>query len=155
MAYLLKKYRVLLEKIDKELKLPTDWNSFVKKETEKHSLIIKTKGKCTCCNCNTEFKSKKKINDVEKCPKCKGEYLIKRSNYKWHEFEPRRLVLLDKLEDIAELKKEEQKQLGWNAKRELSKINYRIHTDAIKYNLIPIKLSKEQINNIYAEEADV
>ena len=50
---------------------------------------------------------------------------------------------------------EEQKQLGWNAKRELSKINYKIHTDAIKHNLIPIELTKEQINYIYAEEADV
>ena len=59
------------------------------------------------------------------------------------------------IKEFERLKKEEQKQLGWNAKRELSKINYRIHTDAIKYNLIPIKLSKEQINNIYAEEADV
>ena len=53
------------------------------------------------------------------------------------------------------LKKEEQKQLGWNAKRELSKINYKIHTDAIKHNLIPAELTKEQINYIYEEEADV
>lgn len=45
--------------------------------------------------------------------------------------------------------------MGWNAKRELSKINYRIHTDAIKHNLIPKELTKEQINYIYAEEADV
>ena len=45
--------------------------------------------------------------------------------------------------------------MGWNVKRELSKINYRIHTDAIKNNLIPKKLTKEEINNIYAEEADV
>ena len=50
---------------------------------------------------------------------------------------------------------EKLKQLGWNAKRELSKINYRIHTDAIKKNLIPSKLTKEQINIVYAEEADV
>ena len=50
---------------------------------------------------------------------------------------------------------EEQKQIGWNAKRELSKINYRIHIDAIKNNLIPKELSKNQINFVYAEEADV
>ena len=50
---------------------------------------------------------------------------------------------------------EEQRQLGWNAKRELSKINYLIHTDAIKNNLIPKELTKEQINFIYDEEADV
>lgn len=59
------------------------------------------------------------------------------------------------IKEFERLKSEEQKQLGWNAKRELSKINYRIHTDAIKNNLIPKELTKEQINYIYAEEADV
>ena len=59
------------------------------------------------------------------------------------------------IKEFERLKKEEQKQLGWNAKRELSKINYKIHTDAIKHKLIPEKLTKEQINYIYAEEADV
>ena len=53
------------------------------------------------------------------------------------------------------MKAEEQKQIGWNAKRELSKINYRIHTDAIKNNLVPKELTKNQINFVYAEEADV
>ena len=59
------------------------------------------------------------------------------------------------IKEFERLKKEEQKQLGWNAKRELSKINYKIHTDAIKHNLIPIELTKKQINSIYSEEADV
>ena len=59
------------------------------------------------------------------------------------------------IKEFERLKKEEQKQLEWNAKRDLSKINYRIHTDAIKNRLIPILLTKEQINTIYAEEADV
>ena len=59
------------------------------------------------------------------------------------------------IKEFERLKRHEQKQLGWNAKRELSKINYRIHTDAIKHNLIPNKLTKEQINYVYAEEADV
>ena len=59
------------------------------------------------------------------------------------------------IKEFERLKKEQQKQLGWNAKRELSKINYKIHTDAIKNNLIPAELTKEQINYIYAEEADV
>ena len=59
------------------------------------------------------------------------------------------------IKEFERLKKEEQKQLGWNAKRELSKINYKIHTDAIKHNLIPAELTKDQINYIYAEEADV
>ena len=59
------------------------------------------------------------------------------------------------IKEFERLKSEEQKMIGWNAKRELSKINYRIHTDAIKRNLIPVKLTKEQINYIYAEEADL
>ncbi len=59
------------------------------------------------------------------------------------------------IKEFERLKQEEQKQLGWSAKRELSKINYRIHTEAIKNNLIPQKLNKEQINFVYAEEADV
>ena len=59
------------------------------------------------------------------------------------------------IKEFERLKKNEQKQLGWSAKRELSKINYKIHTESIKNNLIPITLTKEQINYIYAEEADV
>ena len=53
------------------------------------------------------------------------------------------------------LKADEQKQIGWKAKRELSKINYRIHTDAIKNNLIPEEVTSAQASIIYAEEADV
>ena len=59
------------------------------------------------------------------------------------------------IKEFERLKAEEQKQLGWNAKRELSKINYRIHTDAIKNNLVPKELTKNQINFVYAEEAEV
>ena len=59
------------------------------------------------------------------------------------------------IKEFERLKKEEQNQLGWNAKRELSKINYKIHTSAIKHCLMPTKLTKEQINYVYAEEADV
>ena len=47
------------------------------------------------------------------------------------------------------------KQLEWNAKRELAKLNYHIHTDAIKENLIVPTLTKNQINFVYANEADV
>lgn len=53
------------------------------------------------------------------------------------------------------MKDDEQKQIGWSAKRELSKINYRIHTDAIKHNLIPAEVTQVQASIIYAEEADV
>ena len=59
------------------------------------------------------------------------------------------------LREFQRLKEEEQKQLGWSAKRELAKINYHIHTDAIKQNLIPQKLTPAQISIIYANEADV
>lgn len=59
------------------------------------------------------------------------------------------------IKEFERLKAEEQKQLGWDAKRELSKINYKIHTDAIKKNLIPKELTKYETNIVYAEEADV
>jgi len=59
------------------------------------------------------------------------------------------------VKEFQRLKEEEQKQLGWSAKRELAKINYHIHTDAIKEHLIPVELTKEQINYVYANEADV
>lgn len=59
------------------------------------------------------------------------------------------------VKEFQRLKIEEQQLLGWSAKRELSKINYRIHTDAIKQNLIPAKITKAQANIIYANEADV
>jgi hypothetical protein len=59
------------------------------------------------------------------------------------------------IEEFQRLKAEEQKLLGWSAKRELSKINYRIHTDAIKQNLIPAQITAAQASIIYANEADV
>lgn len=57
--------------------------------------------------------------------------------------------------EFQRLKAHEQQQLGWSVKRELSKINYRIHTDAVKYNLIPEELTAQQISIVYASEADV
>ena len=59
------------------------------------------------------------------------------------------------IEEFQRLKAEEQKQLGWSAKRELAKINYRIHKDAIKQNLIPKELTPQQKSFIYADEADM
>ena len=66
---------------------------------------------------------------------------------------PRFQLLLVK--ECQRLKEQEQAQIGWTAKRELSKINYRIHTDAIKQNLIPTEITPAQASIIYAEEADV
>jgi len=57
--------------------------------------------------------------------------------------------------EFQRLKEEEQKLLGWSAKRELAKLNYHIHTDAIKQNLIPQELSPAQTSIVYANEADV
>ena len=59
------------------------------------------------------------------------------------------------VKEFQRLKAEEQRLLGWSAKRELSKINYRIHTDAIKQNLIPEEVTAVQASVIYASEADV
>jgi hypothetical protein len=59
------------------------------------------------------------------------------------------------IKEFQRLKEQEKIQLGWDIRRNLTKINYRIHTDAIKENLVPPELSKSQINNIYATEADI
>ena len=59
------------------------------------------------------------------------------------------------IKEFQRLKEEETKNLDWDIKRSLTKINYRIHTDAIKKNLIPPSLNKMQSGFIYANEADV
>ena len=59
------------------------------------------------------------------------------------------------VKEFQRLKQEEQKTIGWTAKRELSKINYHIHTDAIKENLVPKEVTIQQASIIYANEADV
>ncbi|MBI5589247.1 MAG: KilA-N domain-containing protein [Deltaproteobacteria bacterium] len=59
------------------------------------------------------------------------------------------------IKEFQRLKDQERKLLGWDIRRNLAKINYRIHTDAIKENLVPPELSKSQINQIYASEADI
>ena len=59
------------------------------------------------------------------------------------------------IKEFQRLKEEEQKQLGWDIRRNLTKLNYKIHTDAIKQNLIPKELTPAQINFVYASEADI
>ena len=61
------------------------------------------------------------------------------------------------INEFRRLKNEEEKRvkLGWDVRRELTKINYRIHTDAVKKNLIPPKINKSEANKIYASEADI
>ncbi len=58
------------------------------------------------------------------------------------------------IKEFQRLKVEEQKALEWTAKRELAKVNYHIHTDAIKENIVPT-LSEEQLKFVYADEADL
>ena len=59
------------------------------------------------------------------------------------------------IKEFQRLKEDEQKQIGWTAKRELAKLSYHIHTDAIKQNLIPAELTPIQTSIVYANEADV
>ena len=59
------------------------------------------------------------------------------------------------VKEFQRLKEEEQRQIGWSARRELSKINYRIHTDSIKRNIVPEEVTPQQASIIYAHEADV
>lgn len=57
--------------------------------------------------------------------------------------------------EYQRLKAEEQRLIGWSAKRDLSKIDYRIHTDVIQQNLVPEETSSAQASVIYVNEADV
>jgi hypothetical protein len=59
------------------------------------------------------------------------------------------------IKEFQRLKEEEQKHLGWSVQRELSKMNYQIHTNAIKENLLPKLLSAKDVSIVYASEADV
>jgi hypothetical protein len=59
------------------------------------------------------------------------------------------------IKEFQRLKEEERKALGWDIRRNLTKINYRIHTDAIQTHLIPVELNSRQISLVYASEADV
>ena len=59
------------------------------------------------------------------------------------------------IQEFQRLKQDEYKHLGWSVKRELAKVNYHIHTQAIKDFIVPKLLSKEQVNTIYANETDL
>lgn len=61
------------------------------------------------------------------------------------------------MKDYRRLKYDENSRLSlsWNLNREISKLNYRVHTDAIQQNLLPSELTKEQQSYVYADEADV
>lgn len=59
------------------------------------------------------------------------------------------------IHEFQRMKFAEDAKLGWSAKRELAKINYHIHTSAVSRNLIPAKVSQDQLRHVYASEADL
>ena len=59
------------------------------------------------------------------------------------------------IKEFQRLKEQEFQQLGWDIRRNLAKVNYLIHTDAIRENLIPDNLTAQQISFVYASEADL
>lgn len=59
------------------------------------------------------------------------------------------------IKEFQRLKEQEHLQMGWDIRRNLTKINYRIHTDAIKRNLVPPELTARQVSLVYANEADL
>ena len=65
-----------------------------------------------------------------------------------------KLYLIKEFQKLKEAEND-QYQIEWNVSRILSKVNYRIHTDAIQVNLIPPELDKEQVKQVYATEADL
>lgn len=65
-----------------------------------------------------------------------------------------KLYLITEFQRLKD-KENEANSIEWNLQRTLAKVNYRIHTDAIKENLIPPELRKTQIKYVYANEADL
>ena len=59
------------------------------------------------------------------------------------------------VKEFQRLKEHEAEKLGWNARRELAKINYHIHTSAVGRHLVPQKVTAEQVRSLYASEADM
>lgn len=59
------------------------------------------------------------------------------------------------LKEFQRLKDEEKDHLGWDIRRNLTKINYKIHTDAIRGNLVPTQINKEELSEVFRSEADV
>ena len=59
------------------------------------------------------------------------------------------------VKEFDRLKQAELKQFGWDIRRSLTKVNYLIHTEAIKENLIPPELTANQVSKVYADEADI
>ena len=99
MGYVKKAYREIFYLLDNYSELPKGWDKFVKEQEKYHNVIIKSsKNKCHCTNCNSNFISKKKVNEEVRCPNCHNKYLIKRSNLRYYEFKDY-LSILDIVND--------------------------------------------------------
>lgn len=101
MSYIKKHDREQIELLDKYLNqigLPEKWGIFVKEEESKEYLILKNKKICRCLYCNHEFKSNKKINEHEICPKCNLRLLVKSDRIKNY-LNRRDLILIQEYED--------------------------------------------------------
>ena len=118
--------------------------------------IIKSKAGLNCYKLSVKewVEKTKAIGIISKAGRYGGTYAHKDIAFEFGMWiSPKFKLLL--IKEFEHLKKQEQNKLKWDAKRELSKINYRIHTNAIKNSLIPTRLTNEQVNSVYAEEADV
>ena len=94
------------------------------------------------------------VGIVSKAGRYGGTYAHKDIAYNFGMWiSPRFQLLLVK--EYQQLQEEKRKKIGWSVKRELAKINYHIHTDAIKNNLVPSELTSQQTAAIYADEADL
>lgn len=98
MAYMNKELKHYVDKMDCEFYIPETFKKFINKHKALENLFLKRGNICRCTHCYNEFITTSKINDVIKCPYCKGKYLIKRFNIKNY-FTKKNLILLDKLED--------------------------------------------------------
>jgi len=99
-------------------------------------------------------KVSKDKNGIVKAGRCGGTYAHKDIAFEFASWiSPQFKISI--IKEFQRLKEEEFKQLGWDIKRNPAKINYRIHTDAIKENLVPAELTPKQVNLVYATEADV
>lgn len=119
--------------------------SNIKNEAGSHGFILSSKNWIT---------STKAVGIISKAGRYGGTYAHKDIAFEFASWVSAEFKLF-LIKEFQRLKDREQKQLGWDVKRNLTKINYRIHTAAIKQNLIPSELTKNQINLVYASEADL
>lgn len=124
MTYIKKEDRRILALSDKKFVIPNSFKKFINKKIKTHNLIIKSRNNhCICTNCNHNFDSKAKINEVIRCPYCKQKLLIKTNRIQSYTFKDN-LQLLDKIESKYILRTFEL-YTSYN--------NYKTHSDVIEF----------------------